>query len=74
MTEKTINTEILNYLHALSKAQRLNVLGYIKSLIASKKQKNQSLLALAGSISDDDAKLMQLAIQEGCESIDEHEW
>ncbi len=34
----------------------------------------QELLKLAGTISDDDAKLMMQVIEEECERVDPHEW
>ncbi len=74
MTEKTIDTELLSYFHALAKPQQLDVLNYLKSLLKRDESSNQGLLALAGSISSQDLKLMEEAIKEGCEQIDEDEW
>ena len=74
MAEKTIDTELLNYFHALAKPQQLNVLNYLKSLLHKEESPNKGLLALAGSISSKDLKLMEEAIKEGCEQIDENEW
>ncbi len=77
MTDRTIDNKILNYLHSLDKAEQLSVLDYLKNLLkksGKKDNKNKELLSLAGSIKKSDLKKMELAIEEGCESIDKNEW
>ena len=74
MLGKTIDIELLTYFHALAKPQQLDVLNYLKSLLENEKTSNKELLKLAGSIPSKDLRLMEEAIKEGCEQIDEDEW
>ena len=74
MSDKTIDTQLLSYFHSLAKPQQLDVLNYLKGLLKKDHLSNQSLLKLAGSISPEDLRMMDQAIKEGCEQIDEDEW
>lgn len=76
MTDKSIDSKILYYLHELGKAKQLYVLNYLKGLAKKdqKGDKNKKLLELAGSISKRDLTLMKQAINEGCENVDPNEW
>ena len=74
MTDRTIDTQLLTYFHSLPKPQQLDVLNYLRSLLKKDSSSNKELLKLAGSISSHDLKLMDEAIKEGCEQIDEDEW
>lgn len=74
MTDRTIDTQLLKYFHSLAKPQQLDVLNYLKSLLKKDSLSNKELLALAGSISSQDLKLMDEAIKGDCEQIDKDEW
>jgi len=52
----------------------VSVLNYLKNLVKRGDDSNKNLLALAGTISKKDIKLMEKAIEEGCENIDSNEW
>lgn len=73
MTDKTIDLQLLSYLNKLEKNQKISVLNYLKK-IAKKDNSRTDLLDLAGSISKEDLKLMELSIDKDCEKIDENEW
>lgn len=74
MSQRTIDTQLLTDFHSLAKPQQLDLLNYLKSLLKKEKPTNKGLLKLAGSISSKDLKLMEEAIEEGCEQIDSNEW
>ena len=74
MTQSTIDTQLLTDFHSLEKPQQLDVLNYLKSLLKKDNASNKGLLKLAGSIPSNDLKLMEKAIEEGCEQIDSNEW
>ena len=76
MTRLEIAQRIQQSLAMLNKEQQLSLLEYIETLISKTKVKNTAnpLLQFAGSIPKDDVALMQKAIEEGCENIDENEW
>lgn len=70
MTDKAIDSKILYYLQTLEKSKRIAVLNYLMGLIKRepKENKNEELISLAGSISKKDIRLMEQAIEEGCEN------
>ena len=77
MTNKTIDTRILNYIHSLEKVEQLSVLNYLQKIVKKfrkKNNENEKLLSLAGSINKNDLKKMELAIKEDCENINTNEW
>ena len=74
MTTAAINKEIMKYLSSLGKAKQEKVLDFLKSLVQDKNASASQLLSFADSIPQHDLKQMQLAIHQGCEHIDEHEW
>ena len=61
MTNKTIDTRILNYIHSLEKVEQLSVLNYLQKIVKKfrkKNNENEKLLSLAGSINKNDLKKM----------------
>jgi hypothetical protein len=74
MLSKAFENEFFKNLALLSKEQQSKVLAYVKSLLKRKKNTNQELLQLAGSIDPKDIREMSAAIEAGCENIDKNEW
>ena len=78
MVDAQVQTELLKQLDQLPIAQQQRVLDYARSLSTSAPRllgvPGRELLDLAGSISDEDAKAMMDAIEEGCEQVDLNEW
>ncbi len=74
MTTIEIRKEILKTINVLNKEQQLKLLGFVDSLISKKAKSEFNILNLAGSISKEDLRLMQEAINEDCETIDKNEW
>lgn len=74
MTNKAIDSQVLNYMHSLENSQQVSVLNYLKNLVKRGDNNNKNLLKLAGTINKKDIKLMEKAIEEGCENIDSNEW
>jgi len=73
MTQSTIDTQLLADFHSLDKPQQLDLLNYLKSLLEKDDITNKGLLKLAGSISSQDLKLMENAIED-CQQIDADGW
>ncbi len=74
MTSKAIEAEILKNLSQLELENQNKVLRFIKSLLGISKPDNTRLLTFAGTIEKGDLALMEKAIEEGCEKIDQNEW
>ncbi len=73
MKQGTLDQQVLRYFHELAKAEQLDVLNYLKTLVAKQNGRNEALLQLAGSIPKDDLQRMERAIED-CERIDKNEW
>ena len=65
--------EILKQLEKLEEAEQEKVLLFVKRM-AGLHYQHGSLLQLAGTITKEDLKSIEGAIEKGCENIDEHEW
>ena len=74
MTATTLHQQILQDVQSLSESQQRKVLHYIRTLQSVSPKSGAALVQLAGTISADDLRLMEQAIQEGCEQIDSHDW
>ncbi|MEX0812226.1 MAG: hypothetical protein WD048_08410 [Chitinophagales bacterium] len=74
MEKLEIRQEILSALDQLSKKQLKHLLIFIKSLLYRKADKEHGIMRLAGTIDKEDLKLMEAAIEDGCEQIDSNEW
>ncbi len=73
MKQGILDQQVLRYFHELAKAEQLDALNFLKTLVAKRNDKNKALLQLAGSIPIDDLQRMEQAIKD-CERIDKDEW
>ena len=75
MTTISLPQQIFREVQSLPNDQQQQVWQYVQALRQSYPPKPGSALAdLAGTISPEDLRLMQEAIEEGCEQIDPHGW
>lgn len=58
----------------LSPHQQKKLFEFLESVIPEPKNKKHNLMRFAGSIDQADLSLMEQAISEGCEKIDDNEW
>ncbi len=74
--DTAIIDKIIEQLEALPHELQRRVLEYTRSLTLPTPPgvPGQQLLRFAGTISSDDAHLMRVAIELGCEKIDANEW
>ena len=72
MLDAGYESEIMKGIHLLDRQKQRSVLLFVRNLL--KKKNNKNLINLAGSISSEDIKLMEEAINKGCENIDSNEW
>jgi hypothetical protein len=68
-----LSKNIEQSLGQLSPYQQIKLLEFVESMITAKTNKGD-LLKFAGAIEKSELDLMQAAIEEGCEKIDNHEW
>ena len=73
MKQGILDQQVLRYFHELAKAEQLDALNFLKTLVAKRNDRNKALLQLAGSIPIDDLQRMEQAIKD-CERIDKDEW
>ena len=73
MKQGTLDRQVLRYFHELAKAEQLDALNYLKTLVSKQNDQNEALLQLAGSIPEDDLQRMEQAIKD-CERIDKDGW
>ena len=71
--QPSLEKEILDQLDRLSPENQRRVLEFARSLSTPRGVTVDQLYAFAGSISPEDLKLMQEAIEEGCEQIEPDE-
>jgi hypothetical protein len=76
MIDTTLERELREELEHLNPDQQRQVLDYARSLTngASVGVPGTALLGFIGLIPPDDLKLMEEAIEEGCEQVDLDEW
>ena len=77
MVDAEIRSQLLAEFDRLSVPSQRQILEYARSLSSAKLPPGapgKALADLFGSISDADADEMLKAIEEGCESVDPHEW
>jgi hypothetical protein len=58
----------------LNPYQQKKLLEFLESLLVEPEKEEQKLLRFAGSFDQADLALMQQAIADGCEKIDNNEW
>lgn len=68
-----LSKNIEQSLGQLSPYQQIKLLEFVESMITAKSNKGD-LLKFAGAIEKSELDMMQAAIEEGCEKIDNHEW
>jgi len=69
-----LSENIEQSLGQLSPYQQIKLLEFLESMISGAKREKRNLLRFAGSIDQTDLALMQQAIVNGCEKIDDNEW
>lgn len=75
--EPPIVEQVIEQLKALPKDLQRRVLGYSRALAKSSPpsgSSGQQLLRFAGTIPQDELRLMSDAIEQGCERVDVNEW
>jgi len=72
MTSATLPQQILQDVQSLSEPQQRQVLDYIRTLQKAPARSGAALVQLAGTIPLDDLRLMERAIEEGCEQVGQH--
>jgi hypothetical protein len=72
--QASLQKELLDQLDKLSPQKQRRVLEFARSLSRPRGMTVDQLYAFAGSISPEDLKLMEEAIEEGCEQIEPDEW
>jgi hypothetical protein len=72
----TIDREITELLHRLPELQQQRVLEFARELAHAKPHgvPGADLIAFGGRIPPDDLRLMEEAIEEGCEAVNLGEW
>jgi len=72
----SLKEEVLKQLNALPYEQQLRVLDFVRALVTSSPAgvPGKQLLRFAGAIEENDLKIMQQAIESGCEKVDFNEW
>jgi len=72
----SLKEEVLKQLNALPYEQQQRVLDFIRALTLSRSSgvPGRKLLRFAGTIEESDLKIMQQAIENGCEKVDYSEW
>jgi len=71
-----IKAKVIEHLETLPENLQRQVLAFVLTLQKVVRQgvPGKELLEFAGSIPLDDLKLMQRAIEDGCEQVDSNEW
>ncbi|MCA9241889.1 MAG: hypothetical protein KDA37_16880 [Planctomycetales bacterium] len=79
--DPTISSQIQTEVNCLGPADQLRVLEFVRSLNSTTPEENDAegtpasvLLSFAGAIDPEDLKLMEQAIEEGCEQINPNGW
>jgi hypothetical protein len=73
VTTQFIKDNLIDQIDKLPRDLQLRVLDFVKAL-TPKGVEGKSLLRFGGYIPTDDLRLMSAAIEEGCETVDGHEW
>jgi hypothetical protein len=77
--DPVIQSELLSYLGQLPADDQARVVDFARTLAGSSQTKKvgvpgKDLLRFAGTITEEDARQMIEAIEEGCEQIDASKW
>ena len=71
--QQEIQNLIWKSVSQLDKYQQIKLLEFINSLFFNQKKEKNKLLNYAGCITNEDLKLVKIAIKD-CENLDENEW
>lgn len=74
MSERTLQSELLDQLNGLPIEKQRQVLNFARSLAGPKGRPGNELLLFGGAIDAEDLRAMTEAIEEGCEHINTDEW
>jgi hypothetical protein len=74
MATADLSQQILQSALGLSEPQQRQVLAFIQSLRGAPAKTGADFVQLAGTISVEDLRLMEQAIEDGCEQVDPHGW
>ncbi len=75
MFDSDIHSRLTNEMSRLSYEQQAEVFHFARTLSEKRAAvPGKSLLRFAGTISEEDCRAMEAAIDEGCERIDGDEW
>ena len=76
MLDPSYENEISSQLHKLNSDQQRLVLALVQALGGEEPAgvPGNTLLRFAGTIEQDDLELMKLAIEDGCEQVNPHDW
>ena len=74
MSERTLQSELLDQLDGLPLEKQRKVLNFARSLAEPKGKPGNELLLFGGAIDADDLSVMTKAIENGCEQVNADEW
>ena len=74
MATADLSQQILHGAQALSESQQRQVLEFIRALHGAPRRSGADFVQLAGTIPIEELRLMEQAIEEGCEQVDPHGW
>jgi hypothetical protein len=74
MATADLYRQILDGAQALSESQQRQVLAFIHALQSAPSRSGADFVQLAGTIPIEELRLMEQAIEEGCEQVDPHGW
>ena len=74
MSERTLQSELLDHLNGLPVEKQRQVLDFARSLVESKGRPGNEVLLFGGAIDAEDLSAMTQAIEDGCEQVNADEW
>lgn len=74
MSERTLQSELLDQLDGLPLEKQRQVLNFARSLAEPKGRPGNEMLLFGGAIDAEDLSAMTEAIEDGCEHINADEW
>lgn len=74
MSERTLQSELLDQLNGLPIEKQRQVLNFARSLAEPKGRPGNEVLLFGGAIDAEDLSAMTKAIEDGCEQVNADEW
>jgi len=74
MAAPDLSTQLLHDIQLLSEPQQQQVLAYVRTLQGAPPKSGAAFVQLAGTIPIEELRLMEQAIEEGCEQVDVNGW